>query len=152
MTIYAKGTSVSVEKSKAEIERTLQRYGATEFVYGTTPDRALVAFNIADRRVKFILPLPRRDSREFTHTPDRGLERPPAGVLKEWEQACREKWRSLALLIKAKLEAVESGITVFDEEFMAQIVLPNGKTVGEFMVPQITESYNSGSMPPLLEM
>ncbi|WP_198651245.1 hypothetical protein [Salinicola sp. CPA57] len=67
-----------------------------------------------------------------------------------WEQACRQRWRALALVIKAKLEAVESGITMFEEEFLAHIVLPNGGTVGGWMLPQIKKSYDSGSMPPLL--
>ena len=40
------------------------------------------------------------------------------------EQERRRLWRALLLNIKAKLEAVESGISVFDEEFMAHIVLP----------------------------
>ncbi len=56
----------------------------------------------------------------------------------------------LALVIKAKLEAVETGITMFDEEFLAHIVLPNGNTVGQFMLPQVESTYNSGAMPPLL--
>ena len=34
-----------------------------------------------------------------------------AGMLKHWEQACRQKWRALALVIKAKLEAVAAGAT-----------------------------------------
>jgi len=62
-----------------------------------------------------------------------------------WEQE-----RALALVIKAKLEAVESGITVFDDEFMAHIVLPDGSTVGDFMKPQIEQVYLTGQMPPLL--
>lgn len=32
---YAKDTSVSVEKSRAEIETTLARYGAESFAYAT---------------------------------------------------------------------------------------------------------------------
>ena len=66
------------------------------------------------------------------------------------EQATRQRWRALALSIKAKLESVESGIEQFEEAFMAQIVLPNGKTVGEWVAPQIEASYKSGNMPPML--
>jgi len=51
---------------------------------------------------------------------------------------------------KAKLEAVEAGISVFDEEFLAHIVLPDGRTVGQFMTPQIEEVYAHGRMPTLL--
>lgn len=41
---YAQNTEVSVEKSRAEIERTLQRYGATKFMYGSDTNRAVIAF------------------------------------------------------------------------------------------------------------
>jgi hypothetical protein len=53
----------------------------------------------------------------------------------------------LAPVIKAKLEVVESGISVLDEEFLAQIVLPDGSTAGDFLVPQIERAYESGEMP-----
>ena len=42
---------------------------------------------------------------------------------------CRQRWRALNLAIKAKLEAVESGIVTFDQEFLAHIVGPSGQTV-----------------------
>ena len=51
---------------------------------------------------------------------------------------------------KAKLEAVETGITEFEDEFLAHIVLPNGQTMGEFAKPQIAHAYDTGDMPPLL--
>ncbi len=72
--------------------------------------------------------------------------------MKEWEQACRQKWRALYLVIKAKLEAVESGISCFEDEFLANIVLPDGSLVGNFMRPQIEQVYSSGNMPALLPM
>lgn len=62
----------------------------------------------------------------------------------------RQRWRALALVIKAKLEAIESGITTVDAEFLAHLVLPDGRTYGEFALPQIDEVYRSGAMPPLL--
>ena len=33
---------------------------------------------------------------------------------------------------------------------MAHIVLPDGKTVGQLMRPQIITAYDTGKMPPLL--
>ena len=35
-----------------------------------------------------------------------------------WEQACRQRWRALALVIKAKLEAIDAEISTFEEEFL----------------------------------
>ena len=71
--------------------------------------------------------------------------RDEAGAQKAWEQACRQRWRALSLCIKAKLEACESGITTFEEEFLAQLVLPGGVTVAEKIMPSIM----SGKMPKM---
>lgn len=151
MNRYAQDTSVSSEASRNEIEKTLRRYGAGGFMYGTQRTFAVVAFEMDNRRIKFTLPMPDPDSREFTHTSYRGTQRTAEAALKEWEQACRQRWRALALAIKAKLEAVASGITTFEEEFMAHIVLPGGQTVGAWLAPQIESAYQNNKMPPLLE-
>ena len=150
MTRYAATTAVSSAKSRAEIEHVLTRYGADGFMYGWADNSAVVAFRMNNRHVKFILPLPDRNDREFTHTPERETERRPDQIEAVYEQAVRQRWRALALVIKAKLEAVESGITEFDEEFMAHILLPDGKRVGDHMEPQIVAAYETGKMPPLL--
>lgn len=53
-------------------------------------------------------------------------------------------------MIKAKLEAVESGISTFDTEFLGHLVLPNGQTVADAVVPRVVEAYETGAMPALL--
>ena len=68
-----------------------------------------------------------------------------------WEQACRQRWRALLLIIRAKLEAVESGLTTLESEFLANIVVPDGGTVGQWLAPQVEEAYATGRMPPMLE-
>lgn len=150
MTRYAENTSVSSDRSRAEIEQTLARYGADQFMYGWDQSNAVIMFQAHGRRVKFVLPLPDKTSREFTHTPGRNLARSPQQALEAWEQACRQRWRALALVIKAKLEAVEAGITEFEDEFLAHVVLPNGSTVGDWAKPQLAIAYEAGSMPALL--
>lgn len=150
MSKYAATTSVSSEASRSEIERTLTRYGASGFAYGWQNENAVVMFEMQNRRIKFVLPLPDKTSREFTHTEHRHNKRHPDDALKSWEQACRQKWRALALVIKAKLEAVESQVSMFEDEFLANIVLPNGSTVGGWLQPQIENAYKNKKMPPLL--
>ena len=56
----------------------------------------------------------------------------------------------MALIIKAKLEATETGITSFEEEFLAYMVLPDNSTVGGVLLPQLERTYETGDMPPLL--
>jgi hypothetical protein len=147
---YEENTKVSVEKSKAELERTVGRYGADSFAYGWEGGRATVGFRLEGKYVRFNLTLPTRGERRFTHTPSTENKRSPAQAEKAWEQACRSKWRALNLVIKAKLEAAETGITTFEEEFLAHIMLPNGETVGQHLIPQIEDSYKDGKSMPLL--
>jgi hypothetical protein len=145
---YARETTVSVERSKAEIERLLQRYGAKEFAHGWKSDKAVIGFKMHSRYVRFILPLP--DQSDFDTTPSGRRKRNQADILKAWEQGCRQRWRALTLTIKAKLESVESGIEEFDTAFMGQVVMPDGKTVSETITPMIERAYATGKMPALM--
>ncbi len=148
MARFAANTTVSVSKSQSEIENILRRYGATGFVSGWDRERAFVAFSKDNRNVKFILRLPSPQAEEFTRS--RRGKRQPEIILKMWEQSCRQLWRALSLVIKAKLEAVAAGITVFEDEFLAHIILPDGSSVGEHARKSIAIAYDSGKMPPLL--
>lgn len=149
---YAENTSVPVDRSRAEIEKTLQRYGANQFMYGYDEQHAMLAFLMAGRQVRFILPMPDKDDPKFALTPTGRKRRDPNAMLAEYEKAQRQRWRALALVIKAKLEAVESGITVFEDEFLAHIVLPDGSTAGDWMRPQIEKAYTSEEMPKKLRL
>lgn len=150
MATYAATTSVDSSASRAEIERTLTRYGATSFQYGTRAGMAAVAFEMQDRQVRFTLELPDPHERRFTHH-SRGARTADAAA-KEYDQAVRQKWRALALVVKAKLEAVESGISEFEQEFGMNIVLPDGRTVFEHAQPAIQSAYLTGTVWPLLSL
>jgi hypothetical protein len=154
MARYASNTKVSSEKSRNEIERTLQRYGASGFGFWIENDSALVQFQIEKLKIAFKLPMPDRKSEEFTMSShENDWQRKPLAAEtahRRWEQACRQRWRALALVIKAKLEAIDSGISTFEEEFMAHIMLPDGVTVGEKLVPGLTALKKTGDMPKLL--
>jgi hypothetical protein len=149
VTRYAAQTSVNSDRTRNEIEQTLKRYGATSFAYGWEGAKALIGFQMHDRRIRFVLPLPDPEERRFTHTPT-GYVRAKDARHREYEQATRSRWRALLLVVKAKLEAVESGITTFEDEFLAHILLPDGRTYGEFAVPQLDHIYATGTMPRLL--
>lgn len=144
---YAARTDVTSDRSRAEIERTLTRYGATAFSYGWQEGLAAIQFVRNGRRIRFVLPLPDRNDREFTHH-SRG-PRTPAAAEAAWEQASRQRWRMLALVVKAKLEAVESGIVNFEDEFLPYTVLPSGRTVAEDIGPAVEQAYTDGRVTPL---
>jgi hypothetical protein len=154
---FASETSVPVEKSRAEIESVLARYGADSFAYATEPGRAIIAFKLKDvsgvlLAVRMTLPLPAKNEKRFTEgwRGQKWAIAPDHAVQARWEQACRSTWRALLLVIKAKLEACAVGISTVEREFLADVMLPGGKTVGEWVRPQLPEVYASGGMPRLL--
>lgn len=139
---FAEGTSVSVERSRAEIETVLHRYGCDAFGYQYNAIAALIEFKSHDRRIRFILPLPPKEDFKKREVRGRMQSCTPEQTHALWEQACREKWRALSLAVKAKLECVTSGISTFEDEFLAHTVDPvSGKTVGEIMRPQLIARY-----------
>lgn len=147
---YAKGTSVSVERTEGEIKAMLRRYGATAMANFEGPRFAVVAFEMKGRRITMRLPLPDREAEAFKRTPAKRQLRSEDQKAAAWEQACRERWRALFLCIKAKLESVEANIETFDDAFMAHIQMPDGRTVSDHVQARIALAYESGTMQPLL--
>jgi len=151
MARYAQHTSVPADRSRAEIERALTRYGASGFgyswerkevainpmpVYGAKTELhefASIVFQFKARRIRLDVPMP--SARE-------------AGSEAKAEAAVRQRWRALLLVIKAKLEAVESRISSLEQEFLANIVTESGLTIGEHIVPQLSEAVRSGRLLP----
>jgi hypothetical protein len=144
MSKFAEGTSVPVDRSRAEMERILMKYGADQFSSGWTAEKAVIMFRLRARYVRVEMPLALAGK---TWGPNKGKH------LHSQDSAAKEnrrRWRALVLYVKAKLESVESEIVSFEQAFMAHIVLPNKQTVGEFMQPQIESAYQSGQMPKQL--
>jgi hypothetical protein len=147
---YAQGTEVPSDRSRAEIERMVQRFGADQFVSGWERDnRSMVGFRIHNRMVRILLPMPSRDDPMIALTPS-GRRRSASQIEDEYAREQRRRWRSLVLVIKAKLAAVEDGISTIEREFLADVVLPNGTTLGEWAAPQIDHAYASAEMPALM--
>jgi len=149
---YAETTTVSEDRSRAEIERNLKRYGATGFMYGWSGTDAMIGFVVRSRQIKLVVPLPDKNADEFRYTPVQRFVRSPKQQQDSYDQAVRQRWRALALYVKATLEAIEVGILTFDDAFLAYTALPGGATVGQWMQPQIEAAYATGRMPPLLPM
>ena len=168
MAQYAETTEVPSDRSRAEIERTLERYGATAFMYGWDIQRAVISFDVTGRRYRIALPLPEKGDLTFTHSPT-GRQRTSASANTAFEQAKRQRWRALALWInpparfngrgvKAVLEAAASGIITIEDAVRSVAsplpftVLPNGQTAGQWLAPQIEKVYLTGYMPALLPL
>lgn len=149
MTRYANKTSVGASRSVGEIEKTLNRYGADQFIFGRddSSSRAFIGFRIHGITIKISVPLP--DKKDFQKS-EGGRSRTAIQAHAAWDQAYKQRWRAMALVIKAKLEAVESGITTIEQEFLAHILLPNNQTVADWLYPQLEIITQKGKMPALL--
>lgn len=140
---YAAGTSVPVERSKVELDTLLGKHGAGQrgIMHDEAAGTAHVVFVLKGLKYKLELPMPTPADLE-RQAPRRAAgwsgwtpERRQAWVRRAWEQACRERWRGVVLLIKAKLEIVRMGVSTFEREFLADLMLPDGKTAHQTIAP-----------------
>lgn len=164
---YAEDTKVTVEKSEAELKQLLRRHGAARMATGFD-DRtgiAVVTFELGDqaagtaRMVRVQVVVPSLDELEKKivnpNDPPRGWRSMNRAQKEEWlrkqrDQMERQRWRSLVLVTKAKLELIEQGLSTLEREFLADLVLPGGTTLYEQAAPAIAEAYRTGQMPALL--
>lgn len=133
---YAQTTEVPVERSRAEIEATLVRYKASAFSSGWQPGKAMIGFVINDLHIRFVLPIPDRSDKRFWVRRVRGqnVRATEAQAERAWDQEVRQRWRALCLVVKAKLEAVECGISTVEQEFLSFVVTNSGVTIGEWLI------------------
>jgi hypothetical protein len=141
MPIYARGTTVSTTASRIEIENMLKKWGADDVVAAQFRGNAAVVFTFQNRRYRFTSKIP-----EVLRTPTGRRRRAKHAD----DQAERETWRAMALKLKSKFAA--TGVDEFEVEFQPYILMPDGRTIGEFLRPQIEAMYASGQMPTGLLM
>lgn len=148
MSRYAQGTDVSAERSRMELERLLLAHGATGFAYGWDNGEHRVMFRIADRMIRLSIAEPSRA--DFRLTPSGKQRRSEAAITEQVAAETRRRWRSLLLVTKARFVAVADGVQTLEDAFMADVVLPDGRTVGEWLHPQLDTAYATAEMPTLL--
>ncbi len=139
---YAEGTSVAFEKSIAEIITLIKKAGASAIGQFEDDDGFAIQFAMQDRRVRFRVPFVTMD--KMPTRDGRGSMLTNAQRMAKWEQAKRQRGRALLLVIKAKLESVESGVETMEEAFLAQVVTPSGQTVYERIAAPLALEYEAG--------
>ncbi len=149
MTVYARNTKVSVQSSQGEIQSTLRRYGVDSFGTIEKTGFAAILFEIGRLAIRIQVPIPRKDDEEFTKTAT-GRECTQAVAFNKYEQNVRQRWRALLLSIKAKLEAVDAGISTIEQEFLPFVVMPDGRVFADHVLPQIESIASTGKMPKML--
>ncbi|MCJ2128324.1 hypothetical protein MKK51_05610 [Methylobacterium sp. E-045] len=122
---YAEDTKVSVITTRQEIEALLRKTKANRIVIMDEPAEALVMFELAGRLIRMRV---------------------------EIDEAARDQvrmsiWRALFIILKAKLVAIDRGVSTVEQEFLAHVVLPDGQTVGQWFEPQLQLAFEHGVMP-----
>lgn len=146
---YASNTTVSVEKSQQEIQKILRNYGADKFGTMEDKEKAYIMFGYNNLMIQISIYLPQISDCLKTET---GRIRKKLQVEQEHDKAIKRKWRSLVLLVKAKLVGVSDGITTIEKEFIGDIVMPDGATLSMKLLPRIEEIAATGNMPKLLSI
>lgn len=136
MAKYAKTTTVAVSKSRTQIQDVLEGFGIDEFFFGTSVRGQGIGFKYEGRVYKYNVPLP---------------EKTKGMTEKQYEQALRSRWRVLHMTLKMKLEEIMGGGIPFEDQFLAQMCLPNGSSVSDFMkLPENTAKLEKAKMPKML--
>lgn len=139
---YAETTSVPFEKSIMEIMTLIRRAGAEQVGQMEDPRWFAVQFTLGNRMIRFLVPfpsieeMPKYDGRRATLSQEKRKAK--------LEQAKRQRGRALMLVIKAKLESVESGIETIEQAFLANVVMSDGLTVYERISEGLALEYKTG--------
>jgi len=136
MTSYARRTTVAPAKTRAEIEYELERRGASAFGYNRDGQRNIVAFTLGGLQVHMELPMPARDDYQ-DYRAGNGVR---VSGQKVYDDEVARRWRALLLVVKAKLVAVDEGVSTLEREFLADTLLASGVTVLEQIRPAIEET------------
>lgn len=140
---YADGTSVSVLKSRTEIDALLQRWGASACSWtddwGTGRTRLEFVWhrNGLDYHARFEIKLP--DDEDLREEARHARTREVLESKLERLRAARgrQEHRRLLLWLKATFEAVEDGIVEADAVFLPFLVGKDGRTFAEHALPNL---------------
>ncbi|HEY1013143.1 MAG TPA: hypothetical protein VGE07_10600 [Herpetosiphonaceae bacterium] len=126
---YAKGTTVSPERSLAEIRRLVAGAGATGWKFGEDDERILIGFTLKGLDVRLVQPLP--TLREFAARRSAAQQRTAHAA------EVRRRWRVLLLRLKVRFELVADGTETPAQAFGSYLVQANGATVEETALAQL---------------
>jgi hypothetical protein len=126
----------------------LRKAGASQIGQMEEERRFIVMFTMASRQIRFTVPLPTIDDMPLRD--GRNSVLPTARRKAMAEQAARQKARSLMLVVKAKLESIDSEVETFEQAFLANVVMSDGATIYERTQSQIALEYDTGRIAPLM--
>lgn len=149
MASYASGTTVAAARTQGEIMGLLAGRGVTKIATMTDDENRVytLAFQHEGVPYRCSLPLPDPNERRFTQH-SRGF-RTESAAREEYEKEVNRRWRAFGMVIKAKIVAVEEGISTMGAEFIGNAILGTGRTVAETHAPELAQLVALGRLPAL---
>lgn len=131
---YAEGTKVTVDSSRGEITGILAKHGVKKMGWMSDGVSDQLVFEIDGQSFRFTIEEPTIAWAKQAYPNAYDFH---AKVQAEW----RRRWRANVLLLKAKLEFIESGDSTLTRELLPYLVTKNGETMEELI--------NAGGLPML---
>lgn len=130
---YAAGTTVAASQTQGEIMGLLGSRGVTKIATFVEPQKFSLAFEHGGVPYRVTLPLPDPDAARFTKYKQGSVwfDRTENAARELYEKELNRRWRAFGMVIKAKIVAVEEGISTMEAEFIGNLVLKGGRTVAE---------------------
>lgn len=126
---YAARTEVPVAKSRADIEEAFERFGVQDYVSG---------FRLAGARFEAMW---QHAERNYVLRVELPVDDP---------QETRRRMRSLYAVVKGLLVGVQDGVFSFEQAFLSQTYMSEGRTVFDVVNAQLEAGYSGGELllPP----
>jgi hypothetical protein len=143
---YAAHTDVPAHQSRSALDQLLAKHGAKNrgIMSDDSSGTAVAAFFLEGRAIRLSVSFrrPAEVLRDAEREPPRGWRQRTALQRQKWAetesaQEERQRWRALLLITRAKLEMIADGMSTVDREFLASIMLSDGRTVEERLVPDL---------------
>ncbi len=168
MTRFAEGTEVDPEKSRQELMRTLERYGASHFVEARAPSelRYAIEFQLRGRWYRFKIegkPIETfydaARGRQSWASLQRILQEPSwykselAAMEKRRRAEWRRQWRVLInhtkMLMDMALDEDQDDVAggAAQDDLLPYLLLPTHETFAEHYAPQVDHMYLTGQQP-----
>lgn len=145
---YAENTTVPVERSISEIIGLVKKAGAQRVMQFEEPERFVIQFELASRMIRFSVPFPLLEQMPTYDGNRRTLTAAQRAAMRE--KRSMQKARALLLVIKAKLESVQSNVETFEQAFLPNVVMADGRTVYERIAEPIALEYDTGKPSMLM--
>jgi hypothetical protein len=147
--LYAKTTRVPVDRSQQEIDRLLRLYGAAPVTPKLPTGMIGVAFEMGGRRMCVAMPEPNVRDVRIALTPKRMLVRGMAERRRLLERDTCRIWRTITLLVRARLEALENQADEYADAGTVNPTLALQRRVTELTQAQLDRSARRvlGQMP-----